>query len=777
MSTVNDIANLYKIISEEVTPSEKRVMKPDHRNPKGKAEKPRGGDPRSKEEIDEASFDIGPGHKGAMRGSKIYNKGKSTTNPNEKDAFLKKSGAQLPPLVKKKPSMQMSGYEPEGENLDEVIGGRPGDGYIGHPNLNIKNPLAKKQVKSPTGNKGLAGRLGDRNMRLKQMMNQSFESEGDDIQEREESNIGGGNLKKLSVKASKRIDTNVSGFVDKNDKSMGNYGEFVPSVDGKKKIVTKIGEGAEEQKFCPFCNKTETKSECSYGPEVWEKSGIPMFSAKIYEAKERGMSHDDTYDMMSNHQYSKKQLWDMQKKATQRGDHGVASGIYSRWKEMKNEDFVSERALDDAEKNEKERIVKGLKKRASDFKKKYGDDYKSVMYATATKTAKKNMDTSKSDARYAVEEVDYIEEKARGTRKKSTVHAYDVDETLFSHGKKGKPNVKVHVNDSSGKRVKSLSNQEFNTHKLDKGHKYDFGEFSSAKKFKETSSPNKKVVKDIKRKISRGKNVHLVTARSKFDKPDEFHGHLKKHGINVDKKNIHYTGGMSKGSNKNLDVGKKKVKVADAIAKKADAKKVHMYDDAAKVHKGFEAAKKDKPTSMKYKTQMAAPDKKTGETKIRSYQATKKEETAYDYWKQFLPESPELDREISGQQSKYGGKFVKSTARPRSHPALPTAGRGGQASFKAGGGNAAMAKRPGISAAMVQKQGMQNLRRKRVMDASVKQTPPAANVSVSKPKTIASKSGAGGKVTVGKKYAATLGGKKGNVTYDASGKKSFTASL
>lgn len=572
MSTVNDVAKLYKTISEEVTPSEKKVMKPDHRNPKGKAQKPRGGDPRPKEEIEEASFDIGPGHKGAMRGSKIYNKGKSTTNPNEKDAFLKKSGAQLPPLVQKKPSIQMSGYEPE----------------------------------------------------------------GDDIQEKEESNIGGGNLKKLSVKASKRIDTNVSGFVDKKDKSMGDYGEFVPSPDGKKKVVTKIGEEAENQKFCPFCNKMETKSECSYGPEVWEKSGIPMFSAKIYEAKERGMSHDDTYSMMSNHQYSKKQLWDMQKKATQRGDHGVASGIYARWKEMKNEEFVSEKVLDDAETNEKERLVKGLKKRARDFKKRYGDDYKSVMYATATKMAKKNMDTSKSDARYAVEEVDYIEEKARGTRKKSTVHAYDVDETLFSHGKKGKPNVKVHVNDSSGKRVKSLSNQEFNTHKLDKGHKYDFGEFQSAKKFKETSASNKKVVKDIKRKISRGKNVHLVTARAKFDNPSEVHGHLKKHGIDVDKKNIHYTGGMSKGSNKDLDVGKKKVRVADAIAKKANAKKVHMYDDAAKVHKGFEAAKKDKPTSMKYKTHMAAPDKKTGETKIRSYQATKKEETAYNYWKQFI---------------------------------------------------------------------------------------------------------------------------------------------
>lgn len=229
-----------------------------------------------------------------------------------------------------------------------------------------------------------------------------------------------------------------------------------------------------------------------------------------------------------------------------------------------------------------------------------------IAYATAWKQYNKK--TQKEE---------YIAEKARGTRPKRTVHAYDVDETLFSHGKKGKPNVKVHVKDASGKRVKSLSNQEFNTHKLEKGHKYDFSEFQSAKKFKETSSSNKKVIKDIKRKQARGQNVHLVTARSKFDKPSEFQGHLKKHGVNVDKKNIHYTGGM-KGS----DIGDKKVAVVNAIAKKAGAKKAHMYDDAAKVHKSFEAEKKKKPTSMKYKTHMVAPDK-SGESRVRSYQATK----------------------------------------------------------------------------------------------------------------------------------------------------------
>ena len=47
------------------------------------------------------SFDIGPGHRGAQKKQKIYNKGKSTNNPHEKETFLKRTGPQLP-LAKKK---------------------------------------------------------------------------------------------------------------------------------------------------------------------------------------------------------------------------------------------------------------------------------------------------------------------------------------------------------------------------------------------------------------------------------------------------------------------------------------------------------------------------------------------------------------------------------------------------------------------------------------------------------------------------------------------------
>ena len=79
---------------------------------------------------------------------------------------------------------------------------------------------------------------------------------------------------------------------------------------------------------------------------------------------------------------------------------------------------LDERALDTAEKGEKERLVKGMKKSAADFKKRYGKDAMSVMYATATKKAKKHMDTSKSDRRYSVEEVTMEEETDLENRKK-----------------------------------------------------------------------------------------------------------------------------------------------------------------------------------------------------------------------------------------------------------------------------------------------------------------------------------------------------------------------
>ena len=56
---------------------------------------------------------------------------------------------------------------------------------------------------------------------------------------------------------------------------------------------------------------------------------------------------------------------------------------------MKTFQQFCERALTKSEEEKKEEIVKSMKDKKGDFKKRYGDDAKSVMYATATKNAKR----------------------------------------------------------------------------------------------------------------------------------------------------------------------------------------------------------------------------------------------------------------------------------------------------------------------------------------------------------------------------------------------------
>ena len=131
------------------------------------------------------------------------------------------------------------------ETVKEVLGGVPNDGYIGHPNLNIKNPFAKKQIKKPVmpGSQGggiinqTAGKLGDRNMMLQKMMNQSFKPEGEMV----EAYGGRGSSRKARLSsihpptakaAIKNIpdDTSDRGSGNKAKRRMKNIKEFLAGV-------------------------------------------------------------------------------------------------------------------------------------------------------------------------------------------------------------------------------------------------------------------------------------------------------------------------------------------------------------------------------------------------------------------------------------------------------------------------------------------------------------------------------------------------------------------
>lgn len=67
----------------------------------------------------------------------------------------------------------------------------------------------------------------------------------------------------------------------------------------------------------------------------------------------------------------------------------------------KNAQTATERELTKGEEKAREKNVKGMKKNKDDFEKRYGDDAEAVMYATATKMAKKDESTSIKDMLYA----------------------------------------------------------------------------------------------------------------------------------------------------------------------------------------------------------------------------------------------------------------------------------------------------------------------------------------------------------------------------------------
>ena len=170
-------------------------------------------------------------------------------------------------------------------------------------------------------------------------------------------------LKKAVAKAVKRVDLNVSGDVDKKDKSMGNYGEFVPSADGKRKVVTKIAAVKEEfSNWREDLNSSEEdqnvetikemprgkKNKVKFNPEVAienlvTKKGGEILEVREVDLQEKGMSSDEMSSVLKGHKYTKRQLLDMSKKSTKEGRHGEADALY---KEFQKEEAVDEAKVD-----------------------------------------------------------------------------------------------------------------------------------------------------------------------------------------------------------------------------------------------------------------------------------------------------------------------------------------------------------------------------------------------------------------------------------------------
>jgi FMN phosphatase YigB (HAD superfamily) len=190
------------------------------------------------------------------------------------------------------------------------------------------------------------------------------------------------------------------------------------------------------------------------------------------------------------------------------------------------------------------------------------------------------------------EHIDVLDEAA----KKSSLHVFDIDDTLFH------THAKIHVKDPMGKTVAKLSNSEFNDHKLDRGHSYDFHEFRSADKFHKTSKPIQPMLQKIKAIHNHVINVPhsrviMNTARADFDNKEKFLDTFRHHGVPVDHqhKPIHvHRAGNEPGTD--LPAVKKNA-VLRRYLDKHPYGSVHMYDDSKTNLHHFLKLKHEYPTT------------------------------------------------------------------------------------------------------------------------------------------------------------------------------------
>jgi hypothetical protein len=183
------------------------------------------------------------------------------------------------------------------------------------------------------------------------------------------------------------------------------------------------------------------------------------------------------------------------------------------------------------------------------------------------------------------------------------LHVFDVDDTLFHTTAK----IKVMKGD---KHVDSLTNAQYNTHKLPAGHRYDYSEFRSAEKFDTESKPNQRMLSKMKSLHAKTKNsggkVIINTARADFDDKDKFLGTFRKHGVDIDNIHVHRAGNL-KGEG---TVAEKKTSIIRDHIKNGNYGHVSLYDDSEHNLEHFLKLKDEFP-NIKFNAHHVKPDGKS----------------------------------------------------------------------------------------------------------------------------------------------------------------------
>jgi len=158
---------------------------------------------------------------------------------------------------------------------------------------------------------------------------------------------------------------------------------------------------------------------------------------------------------------------------------------------------------------------------------------------------------------------------------------FDIDDTLFH------TTAQIGVI-KAGKKVKSLTNQQFNTYKLGDGESFDYTEFADAAKFNAESKPIVKMLDKAKAILKNtlhtpNSKVIIVTARNDFDNKEIFLNTFRKHGFDIDKVRVERAGKINDVS----DVAFKKVIIIRNYINTKRFKRVRLFDDSMSNLKAF----------------------------------------------------------------------------------------------------------------------------------------------------------------------------------------------
>jgi len=166
----------------------------------------------------------------------------------------------------------------------------------------------------------------------------------------------------------------------------------------------------------------------------------------------------------------------------------------------------------------------------------------------------------------------------------------DIDETLFWTF------AKIKVRGPDGKVKHELTNVEYNNYRLQDGESFDFGQFKDAEFFAKTSKANQKMMAKVNSMLksieSRGgeSEVHMLTARGKFDTHQPFFNAFRKAGMRVDEVGFIPTGDA--GFTSTADAKKHFIREKLRTGKFS---RCRLFDDAVHNLAGFMSLQKEFP--------------------------------------------------------------------------------------------------------------------------------------------------------------------------------------